>query len=71
MEHLHIIYFKISAFVMCGDLSSPPKFKLSLKEIEGRDYMSSFILGRNFAPPTGLKFCCDCTMNFSPGAKHI
>ena len=58
MEHLHIIYFEISAFVMCGDLSSPPKFNLSLKEIEGRDYI-------------GLKFCCDCTMNFSPGAKHI
>ena len=35
MEHLQIIYFEISVFVMCGDLSSPPKFNLSLKEIEG------------------------------------
>ena len=35
MEHLHTIYFEISVFVMCGDLSSPPKFNLSLKEIEG------------------------------------
>ena len=32
--------------------------------------MVSFSPGWNFAPPTGLKYCCDYMLNFSPGAKR-
>ena len=32
--------------------------------------MVSFSPGWNFAPPTGLKYCCDYMINFSPGAKR-
>ena len=32
--------------------------------------MVSFRTGWNFAPPTGLKYCCDYMLNFSPGAKR-
>ena len=31
--------------------------------------MVSFSPGGNFVPPTGLKYCNDYTLNFSPGAK--
>ena len=34
------------------------------------DYMVNFSPGWNFAPPTGLKCCCDYMVNFSPGAKR-
>ena len=33
------------------------------------DYMMIFSPGWNFAPPTGLKYCCDHMLDFSPGAK--
>ena len=36
----------------------------------GSDYMVSFSLGWNFAPPTELKYCCDYMLNFSQGAKR-
>ena len=34
------------------------------------EYMVSFSPGWNFAPPTGLKYCCDYMLNISPGAKR-
>ena len=36
----------------------------------GPDYMVNFSPGWNFAPPTGLKYCCDYMVNYSPGAKR-
>ena len=41
-----------------------------MKHESGPDYTVSFSPGWDFAPPTGLKYCCDYMLNFSPRPKR-
>ena len=66
-----LAFWDINQLFCCSNVTVINKFTTNYRWLSMALWtlMVNFSPGWNFAPPTGLKYCCDYMLNFSPGAK--